>query len=315
MRKALLIYIVVLGCVSVKAQQEAQFTQYMFNQVFYNPAASGYYDALNFTGIYRQQWVGFKDSKGNAVNPHSFLVNADAPVKFLHGGLGLSVMQDMLGFDTKLRVNLDYCYKLYIGKGSLAIGAQLMFLNMKRDFSKFEVLDQGDPLFMNKGVQSTMLTDFGAGLLYSIPSKFYVSFSSTQLSEAKAILEGESEIKLSRHYFLSSAYRYVLPADEKWELEPSVFIESGLVSTQVDLSCLLINRNTFWGGLGYRHQDAVMVMLGVDYQGFRIGYAYDWTTSKMKKGGSMGSHEVMLNYQLKFESKPVMTRYKNARYM
>ncbi len=315
MKKVLLIYILVCGWISLSAQQEAQFTQFMFNQVFYNPAAAGMNDAVNFTGIYRQQWVGFKDSKGNSVNPHSFLVNTDGPVKFLHGGMGLSVMQDLLGFDSKLRVNLDYCYKFYIGKGTFALGAQLMFLNLKRDFSKFEVLEQGDPLFMNKGIQSTMLTDFGAGFLYIIPSKFNISLSTTQLSEAKAILEGESTVKLKRHYFLTSVYRYTLASDERWEIEPSVFVESELISTQFDLSCLLINKNTFWGGLGYRNQDAVMIMLGIDYHGFRIGYAYDWTTSGMKKAGSMGSHEIMLNYLLKIEQKPSMTRYKNARYM
>ena len=102
MKKVLLIYILVCGWISLSAQQEAQFTQFMFNQVFYNPAAAGMNDAVNFTGIYRQQWVGFKDSKGNSVNPHSFLVNTDGPVKFLHGGMGLSVMQDLLGFDSKL---------------------------------------------------------------------------------------------------------------------------------------------------------------------------------------------------------------------
>ena len=315
MKKSIIIILIFLAAISGFSQQEAQFTHFMFNQVFYNPAAAGYYDAVSFTGIYRQQWIGFKDNKGNAVNPRTFLLNADGPVRFLHGAAGLSVMQDQLGFDSKMRVNLDYCYRFYVGKGVLSIGAQVMFLNYRRDFSKFEVLEQGDPIFSNKGVQSAMLTDFGGGLMYNIPSKFYASLSSTQLSEAKAALEGSSEIKLKRHYFLTSAYRYSIPGDDRWELEPSLYLESDAASTQYDFSCLAINKNSYWGGLGYRGKDAIMILLGVEYQGFRIGYSYDWTTSKLKKAGSMGSHEIMLNYQLKIEAKPSKTKYKNARYL
>ena len=315
MKKVILIILFLPFAGELFSQQEAQFTHYMFNQVFYNPAAAGFNDAFSFTGIYRQQWIGFKDSKGNAVNPRTFLINADGPVNLLHGAVGLSVMQDQLGFDSRTRVNFDYCYRFYIGKGILSAGLQLMFLNLRRDFTKFEVLEQGDPLFANKGVESAMLTDFTGGLMYNIPSKFYVSLASTQLSEASAVLEGSSTVKLKRHYFLSSAYRYGIPGDDRWELEPSVYLESDVATFQYDLSCLVYNKNNYWGGLGYRGQDAVLFMLGVYYQGFRIGYSYDWTTSKLKQGGSMGSHEVMLNYLLKIEAKTPKTRYKNARYM
>jgi type IX secretion system PorP/SprF family membrane protein len=296
------------------AQQEAQFTQYMLTPLLYNPATAGAADNISFSGIARQQWVGTKTENGTNVNPRTYVFMVDAPARFVHGGLGFSIFQDQLGFDKNMGINFDYAYHLNLGPGNLKIGLQAVFLNTKRDFSKFEVLDDNDPVFMNKTIQSTMITDFGAGIHYSIPEKFWIGVSSSQLTEAKGSMEGSASLQLKRHYYITSGYNQSLGASKGWAIQPSVFIESDQAAYQFSASCLLVNP-TYWAGLSYRYQDAVSILLGLEYHGLRWGYAYDWTVSDMKKNGSMGSHEIYLNYRIKINVTPPKTIYKNARYL
>jgi len=160
-----------------------------------------------------------------------------------------------------------------------------------------------------------MINDMGVGLFFQIPEAFQIGLSSSQLLESSAAMQGSSITKLKRHYYLFSDYQYKLPSFTDWSLRPSVFAESDGTATQFSTSLLLENSRHYWIGLAYRNQDAVSVLAGLHYKGLRIAYAYDWTTSSMKKAGSMGSHEIMLNYFIKIERMPARTMYKNARYL
>lgn len=318
MRKNLFLLLgLVLGITGIQAQQEAQFTQYMFNQMAFNPAYAGARDAICVNGLMRQQWMGFQDEEGNDVAPRTFLVSLDAPISLLHGGLGATIFQDQLGFEKNIGVRLSYAYRFYLGNGNLSAGVQAGFLNKSIDFSKLVPIESDDPVLRKQDEQSTMLTDFAFGVYYAIPDKFWAGISSSQLAQTTAPI-GDANYELRRHYFITAGYNYTLPTNPSFEILPSFLVKSDGTATSFDLTGMLRYNNRFWGGISYRIQDAMALIVGLNYKNFNLGYSYDLTTSKLGglgNVGSAGSHEIMLNYCFKIEIPPVRTSYKNVLYL
>jgi len=299
------------------AQQEAQFSHNMFNNMAINPGYAGNKDAICATLLARQQWVGFKDPDGNKGAPQTYLVSIDGAVNALHGGLGLTIIQDQLGFEKNMDVKLAYAYRLVLDDGTLGIGAQVGFFNKKIDFAKFKPIDTTDPLLMNGGEQSNMAADFAFGAFYSIPNKLYVGLSASQLAASKITYSSQlAKPTHARHYYLSAGYYYPIPSNPSFELEPSILIKSDFASTQFDINTLVKYNNQFWGGVSYRATDAIVILLGMNWKNFHFGYSYDVTTSALGANGrSSGSHEVMIGYCFKIirEFKP--ESYRNPRFL
>lgn len=318
MRRYIFLFLVmVLGVTGVRAQQEAQFTQYMFNQMAFNPAYAGARDAICTNALMRQQWMGFQDEDGNNVAPQTFLVSLDAPVGFLHGGLGATIFQDQLGFEKNIGVKLSYAYRFFLGNGSFSVGAQAGFLNKTIDFSKLKPIQSEDPVLASQAEESSMLTDFAFGAYYFVPDRFYAGISSSQLAQTTGPV-GDANFELKRHYYATAGYEYTVPSNPSFEILPSFLVKTDLAATTFDLTGMVRYNNRFWGGLSYRLQDAVAIILGMNYKNFNIGYSYDLTTSQLGglgKVGSTGSHEIMLNYCFKIEIPTYRTSYKNTLYL
>jgi type IX secretion system PorP/SprF family membrane protein len=316
-KKFLLIYLcLVLGYVSY-SQQDPQVSHNMFNNMFINPAFAGSNDNICFTGIVRQQWYGIKEhvnDKTYSVAPQTFLGSIDAPVLILHGGLGASIYQDQLGHEKTVGLKLNYAYRINVGSGMLSLGAQVSFLNKTLDFGALNPLDKTDPLLNDQAKENNFMTDYGFGLFYKVPGKMFVGLSATQLAQTKQAI-GTADIALKRHYYLVSGYEYVLPNNPEFEIDPSVLVKTDGASAQYDLNGLVRYNNKFWGGVTYRVQDAVAVLLGMNIKNFRIGYSYDITTSKLTQAGSGGSHEVMLGYCFKIVIEKPRKSYRNTRFL
>lgn len=313
MRSKIFTLLLLLFCANtfVFAQQEAQFSQFMFNTMAINPGYAGSNGAICLNAFARQQWLGFKDADGSNTAPQTFLFSIDAPIKFLHGGLGAVVTKDKIGFEDNTSVKLAYAYRVNIGSGFLGIGAEGVFIDKKIDFSKFKPIDPADPLLLNPSKQSNFYTDFAFGVYYNVPGKFYTGISAINLSEPEGL-----NYKLKRTYYISGGYEYVLPGNPDFEIDPHVLIKTDFASAQYDVAAILKYQNKFWGGLSYRVQDAVTILIGMNLKDFKIGYSYDLTTSKMGGSGkSSGSHELFLRYCFKIEFPKIPKSYKNTRYL
>ncbi|MDD3878082.1 MAG: type IX secretion system membrane protein PorP/SprF [Bacteroidales bacterium] len=317
MRKLYIFFILVAFPYFLFSQQEAQFSHNMFNNMAINPAYAGMKDAICLTGLVRQQWVGFTDAEGNKGAPQTNLISVDGKVKFLRGGLGLTVMSDKLGFENNIGVKFGYSYHLHLGPGRLGIGANIGFLNKKIDFSKFKPIDLTDPLLQSQNVETTMITDVSFGAFYQIPKKLYFGISTSQLLQSDGSLQtSTASLDLKRHYYITGGYFYPLPMNPNYELFPSVLVKTDGASAQFDINTLLRYNNQFWGGVSYRAQDAVVVLLGASFKDFVLGYAYDITTSEIGKSKrSSGSHEIMLGYCFTVKVERIPQSYRNVRFL
>lgn len=303
------IYIVLCA----QAQQEPQFTQYMFTPMAYNPASAGTSGNISATGLLREQWVGFEDMDGTRVSPRTFFISVDAPLKILHGGIGCEIVNDKLGYEKNIGFKLSYAYITDFRAGELSFGPRIGLLDKSIDFSKLEGLES-DPLFQSTE-ERTMMFDVGLGVLYRVPGKYYAGFAVTQLLQSAASLGENPNYQDKRHMYIQGGYEYTVPDYPLYEIEPSVLIKSDLVSYQVDLTARVTYNQKFWGGISYRITDAVALMLGLKIKQLSVGYSYDITTSKLGSAGSTGTHEIMVNYSFKLDLDKNPKSYRNTRFL
>ncbi|MBE0663096.1 MAG: type IX secretion system membrane protein PorP/SprF [Bacteroidales bacterium] len=315
--KIILLLLTTFFAMQTKGQQEPQFSQNMFNHMGVNPGFAGLSNAICATGLARQQWVGFKDtSTGERVSPESYLITVDGTVPALRGGIGGSVMQENLGFFTINDVRLGYSYHRTMREGRLGIGLQVNFINSVLDAGKFQAVDETDPRLnsLGGGEASIMMIDMNFGLFYQMPGKYYVGFSSSRLLESSKEYSNAAGAfnNFRRHYFLSGGYQLTLAGNSAYELQPSVFIKSDGASIQYDFNTLVMYNQKVWGGLSYRPQDAIVLLVGATLNELRIGYSYDVPLSAV---GATGSHEIMINYCFKLELEQIRKSYRNTRHL
>lgn len=294
MKKFLLIALVIISVSGISyGQQDPQFSQNMFNKLYTNPAVAGSSDGICASLLYRNQWTGFDGA------PKTGVFGVDAPVKFLHGGLGLSILAaDELGFENTFQAKLAYAFRFNIGSGNLAIGADVGLVQKSID-GDFKFNDPGDPIIPTSSVSGNVLGDLGAGIYYN-SDKLYLGASATHLLEDEVDYD-EFTTVLARHYYFTGGYRFDLsPAVS---LTPSFFIKNVADQTQADINANLYFNNRFWIGGSYRLEDAIVILAGLNITpNLRLGYSYDMTTSDLKEYSS-GTHEIMLGYCYKFKKK------------
>ncbi len=295
------------------SQQEAQFSHNMFNNMGINPGYAGLRNAICATGLARQQWVGFRDEEGNRLNPETYSFIVDAPIRLIRGGLAIGFMQDQLGPETNVGVKIGYAYHLNLSAGLLGIGAQIGFLDKRIDFASLNPLDPGDPV-LTDGEESIIFMDFALGGFFMLDDIAWAGLSVTQLREASGGL-GESGFGLKRHMYATAGYNYIL-SNPSYVLSPSLLLKTDLSSIQFDLNTMITYNKRFWGGVTYRPQDAVAVMLGVRLDQIRIGYSYDITTSPLgSMGRSYGTHEVMIQYCFDLSLDRIQEIQRNIRFL
>jgi type IX secretion system PorP/SprF family membrane protein len=291
---------------SVIAQQSSNITHYMFMNMSYNPAVAGSSDGINVTGLYRAQWIGYKDDHGGNTAPQTMFLTIDSPLKFLHGGIGGTIVNDKIGPSNNTQVNLSYAYRLDLGPGEFAAGVQGNFQNSGISADQLKPITD----ISNVG-KSDFVIDASLGLYYKVPDKYYVGLSSNNILQTrmKKVLSQDR-----RTYDLTGGYFWVLPGAPAFELQPSAFFTTDLAAYSFSLAALLQYNKKFWGGLEYRYQDALAVLVGFNLKAFKIGLAYDISVSQMSKGQN-GTVEVMLNYCFKIETEKFRKSYKNTRFL
>ena len=268
-------------------------------------------------GLYRQQWAGFVDTEGNAIAPQTFLLTGDMPFRVLHGGLGLSVMQDHIGFENNINVGLGYSFHLDLAGGTLGIGVAGSLLNRTVDFSNLKPNNPNDPILSGLGETSDMLFDFNVGLFWQVPESFYVGLSVVNVLQTvgKALDDNSTSsasFTTDRTFYALVGYPFQFEDLPMFSFVPSVSVMSNLSSTQFNASAKIIYNNLFSLGVNYRPQESVGLMVGLVIKDIIIGYAYDINTMGL---GVPGSHEVALSYCFKLDLDKTPRDYRSVRYL
>lgn len=296
----------IMICFGAFAQQDADphYTQYMFNRMSINPASTAVNDVMSAAVFYRNQWI---NTPGAPVNQ---LVTFQAPLKDKKMGLGGSVLNDKIGFESRINIAFNGAYHIRTEKAVYSMGLQAGVKQNSFDHSQSTIKD---PSLPNNALQDNLKTaimpDFAFGFNYT-RQNFYGGFSIFHLNQSRIRYSGtKTDARLKRHYYLNFGYNYAL--DPYFTLKPSVLLRMvPNAPFQADFSLLLDYNGGFWGGLNYRSKDALGIIIGVQLnklnihvnQAIRIGYAFDYTTARLPRYNS-GSHEIMVQYDFRRKDK------------
>ena len=300
MKRVFLFIIALITCTAgVRAQDDVQLSQYFLGMGYYNPAYAGTTGDLNMLGFFRQQWIGMPQAGT------SFFVIADMPLTFgkTNHGVGLVVNTESIGLFTNTKVAAQYAYKQKLFGGTLSIGLQGGIFNKGFDGTKVFIPEgndyhqQDDEAIPRTSVQA-MALDINAGVYYT-HKNFYVGFGATHLTSPEMQFEENAYTYLSTGLNLTGGYNIQFN-NPLYELQPSVFLKTDMQTFQADITARMVYNKMFNGGLSWRVNESVVVLLGATFGRLQVGYAYDFPTTAILKA-STGSHEVVVRYQLKLK--------------
>ena len=297
MKKLILIFFTVLIAQQISAQQDPQYTQYMYNMNIINPAYAGISEGLSVGALYRSQWVGLDGG------PETFTFNIHSPVgKQL--ALGLSLISDKIGPVEETNAYVDVSYTIPMGMETrLAFGVKggFTFHNIAIAESQINLVDLGDPFFANAINETT--PNIGAGIYFYKPNKYYLSVSVPNILNGVHLdADGANIGSESEHLF--GAVGYVFDLSKNFKLKPHALLKYALDSPiSYDVNANLFMYNLVEVGVGYRLEDSFSGMINFQVtDSLRIGYAYDAIQSDLDIVTN-SSHEVFINFDFNFSSK------------
>ena len=289
---------------SARAQFEPQFTQYMFNEMFINPAYAGSREQISATMVYRNQWVGLEGApKTQTASIHGPLMNKKL-------GLGLTIMNESIGVTKQLAVYGNYAYRIQVGSnGAFAMGLQAGFINHQENLSEVITNEENDNEFLFN-TPRVVLPNAGYGMYYNT-DKLFVGLSIPRMFKNEVSGDGTADVSNSFefkywHYYLTSGY--VFPVSENIKMKPSVMIKAVQgAPLNADLTLQALFMDVFWLGISYRTEDSFSALGTFQVTPkLRIGYSYDYTTTELSNY-SNGTHEINLGYDFSFTKKKIVT--------
>ena len=302
-----IILLILLGTFSSNAQQDPQYTQYMYNTEVVNPAYAGQRDALSFGMLLRTQWVSLDGA------PRTGTFTASTPLGALSNmGLGLAIVHDEIGPATETNINVDYSYSISTSAASeLSFGLKAGLDILDVDYTKLNIFDLTDPRFQNN-VDNKVQPQIGAGVYFNT-DKFYAglsvpNFLTTKHFDESSLANVDSNtIAAERlHYFLIAGY--VFDLSDNLKFKPATLIKAVSGSPiQWDASANFLINEKFTIGAAYRWSAAVSAMLGFQASDqIFIGFGYDYQSTDIEQF-SDGSYELMLRFELFKKPERVLT--------
>lgn len=312
MKKLLLLALVVLSFSGSELKaQDPHFTQFYANPIYLNPAFAGSHRCPRIIFNYRNQWPNIS---GTFVTT-SF--SYDMRVEALSGGLGLHFLNDRAGMGTMgiTRFSAMYAYQVAITRQfSMAFGLQATYGQKKLDWDKLTFGDQIDPKYgfiyntlETKNQEIVSYPDFSAGVLgYS--KRFYAGLAVFHLTEPEeAFLTSGSPLPMKYTGHIGA----MIPLDGKYgtsNISPNIIYQQQQDFRELNLG-LYLTKESIVGGLWYRNQDAVVIMVGFQQDPVKMGYSYDITVSKLGIV-TAGSHEI--SFQLLFKCRPRHKKFRTV---
>jgi type IX secretion system PorP/SprF family membrane protein len=314
MRKIILL-ILLAASSQVLAQQNAHYTQYIFNGLVINPAYAGSKEVLNVTGIYRSQWAGLEGA------PTTQTISLDGAVLKNKVGLGLHVLNDQLGAQGQKSFSGSTAFRVRLGAASrIALGLAGGASEYYTDGNKLRAIDQINDPNIPATRQGYWLPDAKAGLFFNT-ERFFMGLSASNLVGFRT----RFLVTPTRHYYFTTGY--VFDLNEMLRFKPSILVKEDFKSpTNLDLNAFLLIGDRLWLGGSYRtgvklDKQANQEEEGLDNNNawamiaevylsprIKVGYSYDVTLTSLR---GYASHEVSLGFYFfkKEAAKSLTIRY------
>lgn len=307
MKKSILIIIVTLiSTISAKAQYDAMFTQYMFNEMYINPGYTGSKEAMAVNLAHRQQWVNFPG------RPITTSFTLHGPLANNKMGLGISVLNERIGKLNRNILYLNYAYRIKTGeKGHLSFGLMGGIHNQVNKLSELKATETGD-IQVSNNTPSLMSPNFGTGIYY-YTNKFYAGISIPRMIDDSYMFDQKGEIIASNSFKVSKFHYYltvgnVFEINDDLKIKPQAMVKMVQNSPlQYDINVNFLIKNKIWAGIAYRSSSDISALIGLQVNPqLLINYSYDYALTAIQKY-SQGSHEITIGYLFSYKQQKVVT--------
>lgn len=300
MKKRFILHILFLIAFKTFAQQEPQYTQYMYNQTLINPAYAGSKGNTSIFGLYRTQWVGLDDA------PKTANLSINKPIEGSKLGYGISVLNDQIGVSDETQLAVDIAYNLFFENDSrLAFGLKASGSLLNIDFSKLNQYNPGEQILQNN-VSNLFSPNIGVGFFYYNKNS-YLGVSAPMLFNTKKYDDiNKAEVNQRYHLYLTGGKVFDLSYNLKFK---PAFVSKVVAGAplQLDLSTNFMFNEKFVLGAAYRWSASVSMLAGFQLSNtLFIGYGYDAETTRLSNYNS-GSHELFLQFDLLGKQKRIET--------
>lgn len=314
MKKSILIIGLLFITLSISAQRDALYSQFMFNRQVINPAYSGSRDVLTLTLVNRYQMVGFGTG-----TPRTITFSAHTPLRNEHVAVGMYVYADQTGPFNDVGFMGNYAYRVRLLNGMLSLGLQAGFNQVNVDWNALSSRDGDDEAVMNRP-KNKLQPDANFGIYYYTKS-WYAGVSSKQLFESQyGKVDFENGLSayatLARHFYgIAGA---AIPLGDAVVFRPGMMFKyTANAPLNMDLNASFLLMNRIWLGASYRtnrnavtSKNALVFMVELNLtDNWRLGYSYDSYMNELKTH-TQGSHEIMISYDLNlFSPRSLTPRY------
>lgn len=300
----LILFIVLFNSLSF-AQQDAQYTQYMYNTISVNPGYAGSRDVLSLTGLYRTQWVGLEGA------PKTMTFSGHSPLRNEKLGLGVSIVRDQIWIQDETYLDIDFSYTINTSdNGQLAFGIKAGAHLLNIDFTKTNPENSTDDDFdIANNVDNKFSPNVGFGIYYHT-EKFYIGYSAPTLLKTKYYEDDINSISYLakdrvNHYLIAG---YVFDLSSSVKFKPAILFKAVQgAPLQADLSGNFLVNDKLTLGLAYRWDASLSGLIGFQLsEGIMMGYAYDWETTELNNYNS-GSHEFFLRFEFRSSKEGIVS--------
>ncbi len=282
---------------TANAQQDAQFSYYMKNQLYYNPAFAGVEGITQITLLHRSQWLGYEAAFDDGTAPTSQVLSMTTPIYKFNSGFGALVINDNLGPVNNLHVQASYAYHLGIKNSKLSFGLRMGLISQSIDKDIYRAIDPDDPVI--SGLEESQIRpDMSLGVYYR-SEKYYVGASFAHLLKSEFNF-GVNAVKnaLENHAYLTLGYIHEVNFDVT--LEPSLLVQTDFNQFNVMLGAIGYYKDQIWLGLAFRQSEDVNALLGYNFlkdKSLSFGYSFRYVV-KDQDAKQPTSHEILVSYQL-----------------
>ena len=241
--------LLLLGSFALQAQQEQQYTQFMFNKLSFNPGYAGSFESPTLTAIYRNQWLGLEGS------PSTQLINYSQPLLNNRLGLGLGLVRNTVGISSSLTFEGSYSYRIDMGRGILAIGLQGSARNLRQDWTDSR-LRGSQPILTDNAIplepKSKIIANFGFGVFYT-GEKWYAGVAAPRLITNNIDFAEFGSVFSREERHINAMWGMTFDLAEGVELTPQLlfkYVMNAPVDADVNVSIMV--KRKFLGGISYR---------------------------------------------------------------
>lgn len=285
----------------LKAQQDAIYSQYMFNPFAINPAYAGTRNSMSAVILHRSQWVGIEGA------PVTQTATLHAPVNRYNIAWGVNLAHDRLGPNRNVMAAATGAYHLKFRDSKLSFGLRAGIYNSTFYRSELNFKEDGD-VYDIGGTVNSVVPSFDAGAYY-YKTKFFAGISATHIFATPFKYDGfpdDQNIYLRTHLMFNAGY--VFEFNRKFVLKPSILFKSTHnAPANLDLNISALFYKKIWLGISFRNQSSVNLLLDVNVTDFmRVGYAYDILINQLSQY-SRGSHEIFIGFDFDLKKSQIIS--------